>query len=323
MKIRISSVLLFAAFCFQAQEMVVKDSLKKCRKEFSKKICLSDEDKDGTLLYLDKCPKEAGPEENQGCPWPDTDKDGVIDKDDACPTETGSAENNGCPWPDYDGDGILDKDDRCPTVPGVAENDGCKPAIRYPYYSGEDLKKIQEDFLANNKNINYHILADYIFRKIDSKSIKSKIVSVVALKMHYAGCGFDRQDYSAVNLVSILLFKSFWDERNFKKFVNIFPDKLIVPIITPKEYENEVDKELFNFKSVPKITINKTSVFNAKGNFANGTDSDSIISPANDAIYLTLDIKENRILVSLNNERFFLEMEKSKIKEISESDYYK
>ncbi|MGW8121923.1 OmpA family protein [Roseivirga echinicomitans] len=84
-----------------------------------------DTDGDGVLDKEDACPTEAGPAENQGCPWPDTDGDGVLDKDDACPTEAGPAANKGCPWPDTDGDGVLDKDDACPTVAGPVANKGC------------------------------------------------------------------------------------------------------------------------------------------------------------------------------------------------------
>lgn len=85
----------------------------------------SDKDKDGILDRDDLCPEVPGPEENNGCPWPDTDGDGILDKDDACPEVTGPEENNGCPWPDTDGDGILDKDDACPEVAGPGENNGC------------------------------------------------------------------------------------------------------------------------------------------------------------------------------------------------------
>ena len=128
MKLKASLLLLLSINVSSAQEIIDKDLLKKCRKEFSKKICLSDEDRDGILFYLDKCPVAAGSADNDGCPWADTDKDGVIDKDDACPTEIGPAENNGCPWPDHDGDGILDKDDKCPTVAGKPELNGCPPS---------------------------------------------------------------------------------------------------------------------------------------------------------------------------------------------------
>lgn len=62
------SFLVFAGTYFQAQNVHNKESLKKCRKEFSKKICLSDEDRDGTRFYLDICPKKFGSNQNNGCP---------------------------------------------------------------------------------------------------------------------------------------------------------------------------------------------------------------------------------------------------------------
>ncbi|REC60829.1 hypothetical protein DRF65_18665 [Chryseobacterium pennae] len=117
--------LILAGTYFQAQTIEDKETFKKCRKEFNKKTCLSDEDHDNILFYLDQCPNEIGPIENHGCPWQDTDKDGILDKDDACPQIAGPPENKGCRWPDTDGDGILDKDDACPTVPGIPNLNGC------------------------------------------------------------------------------------------------------------------------------------------------------------------------------------------------------
>lgn len=80
-----------------------------------------DSDADGIYDKEDACPNQAGPAENQGCPWPDTDGDGVLDKDDACPGVAGTL--GGCP--DSDGDGIKDSEDSCPTVAGIAQFGGC------------------------------------------------------------------------------------------------------------------------------------------------------------------------------------------------------
>lgn len=80
-----------------------------------------DSDGDGIYDKEDACPNQAGPAENQGCPWPDTDGDGVLDKDDACPSVAGTL--GGCP--DSDGDGIKDSEDSCPTVAGIAQFGGC------------------------------------------------------------------------------------------------------------------------------------------------------------------------------------------------------
>lgn len=122
---KIVLLLVFTATYVQAQNTEDKSAFKKCRKKFNKKTCLSDEDHDGVLFYLDLCPEDVGTVENYGCPWPDTDGDGVLDKYDHCLQIEGPAENNGCPWPDTDGDGILDKDDACPIVPGIPNLNGC------------------------------------------------------------------------------------------------------------------------------------------------------------------------------------------------------
>ena len=44
----------------------------------------------------------------------DTDGDGINDDVDKCPTEAGPKENDGCPDKDGDGDGIIDRLDKCP-----------------------------------------------------------------------------------------------------------------------------------------------------------------------------------------------------------------
>lgn len=93
-----------------------------------------DSDGDGVIDKEDACPEEAGPVENQGCPWPDTDGDGVLDKDDQCPTEAGTL--NGCP--DKDGDGIKDSEDECPDVPGIAAFNGC------PDSDGDGIKDSED-----------------------------------------------------------------------------------------------------------------------------------------------------------------------------------
>ena len=106
-----------------------------------------DTDGDGILDRDDACPEQAGPAENNGCPWPDADGDGVADKDDQCVNVPGPAENFGCPWPDADGDGILDKDDACPTVPGLAEYNGCPaPADSFADATEQVLADILFDF---------------------------------------------------------------------------------------------------------------------------------------------------------------------------------
>ncbi len=84
-----------------------------------------DSDSDGLTDDKDKCPHEAGALENKGCPWPDTDKDGLKDNVDKCPKKAGPADNKGCPWPDTDKDGLKDNVDKCPKKAGPAKNKGC------------------------------------------------------------------------------------------------------------------------------------------------------------------------------------------------------
>ncbi|MDZ7605555.1 MAG: thrombospondin type 3 repeat-containing protein [Cyclobacteriaceae bacterium] len=61
-----------------------------------------DTDEDGVPDPKDKCPNtpKGCPVDADGCPL-DSDGDGVIDCEDKCPNEAGSQENNGCPdWTD-------------------------------------------------------------------------------------------------------------------------------------------------------------------------------------------------------------------------------
>src|SRR5882724_5397470 len=90
---------------------------------------IGDRDKDGIPDATDKCPDEAGPRENSGCPDQDRDKDGVIDRKDKCPDVAGPPERQGCPVADQDKDGIPDDKDKCPTEAedkdGFEDADGC------------------------------------------------------------------------------------------------------------------------------------------------------------------------------------------------------
>lgn len=219
---------LFVIFYANAQEINDKEALKKCRKEFSKKACLSDEDKDGVLFYLDRCPKESGTIKNDGCPWPDTDGDGVIDKDDACPSAAGSEENNGCPWPDTDGDGILDQDDACPTVLGVKEENGCPGGKLDCTQFYEDEKNKFEKFREDNSTIeniyNQLIGKLLIYFAEKNKDIK---VDLVHLKfMDYGpSCVYYSRNYVPTCTSSRktdeynFLLTKFWSKGALEKFV--------------------------------------------------------------------------------------------------------
>ncbi len=104
----------------------------------AEKVVDLDADNDGIIDKNDRCPKVAGPKENNGCPWEDSDKDNVLDKDDKCPSLYGPKENDGCPWPDSDNDSVLDKDDKCPEVKGTRANQGC------PEISESVIKKLND-----------------------------------------------------------------------------------------------------------------------------------------------------------------------------------
>lgn len=170
--------LLLSALCLHSQEIKNKEEFRKCKKQYSKKTCLSDEDQDGIFFYLDKCPKESGFSEIKGCPWPDNDGDGVIDKEDGCPNEKGDAENNGCPWPDTDGDGIPDKDDACPAVPGVPEANGCASDHCKEFFEKEDeiLKEFKQKHTREKEK--FEALRMVIFNSIPKELFPKNNISV-------------------------------------------------------------------------------------------------------------------------------------------------
>lgn len=177
---KILPLLICIAPYFYAQNIEDKEVFKKCRKEFNKKICLTDEDKDSVPFYLDKCPIEVGVKENLGCPWPDKDKDGILDKDDQCPEIAGPIENNGCIWPDTDGDGIPDKDDACPSLAGVPELNGCIPKKNNCKESLEQAKMRFKKFKTDHADIESiydkinKVAIDAIIKKGYSKALAKK-----------------------------------------------------------------------------------------------------------------------------------------------------
>ncbi|MPS66015.1 MAG: hypothetical protein DI622_05780 [Chryseobacterium sp.] len=224
--------LLFLFLNLHSQQIIHKEEFKKCRKEFSKKICLSDNDKDSILFYLDKCPKENGPLENSGCPFPDTDVDGIIDKDDACPREKGEIYNNGCPWPDTDGDGILDKDDACPTLPGVAEENGCpKRGDCKEYFEKENRELIAFKEKNLNEKQKFISLRKIIFNNVSKVFLASKNIYVSIYVDTFVNDNYTVQCSSRSTLYhdkKLFLDQLFWSEDTFKYIAknynkNIFP----------------------------------------------------------------------------------------------------
>lgn len=98
-----------------------------------------DRDGDGLTDAEDRCPKKAGPRDNQGCPVVvaevakvvvlDRDGDGINDPKDQCPSEKEDQDSfedsDGCPDPDNDQDGLADVSDHCPNQAGPVDNQGC------------------------------------------------------------------------------------------------------------------------------------------------------------------------------------------------------
>jgi outer membrane protein OmpA-like peptidoglycan-associated protein len=77
-------------------------------------------------------------QDDDGCPE-DDDADGVADAQDRCPAQAGPVENGGCPDGDRDGDVVVDRLDACPDVPGPAESQGC-PKSGAVKLSGEKIE---------------------------------------------------------------------------------------------------------------------------------------------------------------------------------------
>jgi outer membrane protein OmpA-like peptidoglycan-associated protein/opacity protein-like surface antigen len=92
-------------------------------------LLIKDSDNDGIPDDKDRCPTQAGPKENGGCPDKDSDGDGIVDRKDKCPDKAGPAEREGCPEEDKDNDGIVDEKDKCPDEPEdkdqFEDEDGC------------------------------------------------------------------------------------------------------------------------------------------------------------------------------------------------------
>ena len=135
-----------------------------------------DKDEDGILDNVDTCPEEVGPEENNGCPWGDTDGDLILDNVDECPEQFGPEENEGCPWPDTDGDSVLDKDDECIDVAGTIANKGCPEVtevVEAPVVT-EEVQKTLNDYA---KTILFNSGKSSI--KVESDKVLMEIVKIL------------------------------------------------------------------------------------------------------------------------------------------------
>jgi OOP family OmpA-OmpF porin len=103
-------------------------------------------------------------------PEGDLDGDGVPNAEDRCPREPGSPDTDGCP--DTDGDGIPDIDDRCPKEPGPAENLGC------PVKESEPLVEIETERLSLKDAITFDTGRDTI--KPESAKLLDAIAKILS-----------------------------------------------------------------------------------------------------------------------------------------------
>ena len=113
---------------------------------------VGDRDGDGVTDLIDKCPDQAGPLTNQGCPLLDRDGDGINDTVDKCPDQAGPLSNQGCPLLDRDGDGINDVLDKCPDQAGPADNMGCPNFMKNSSNQSIDNS---EDYYLSMTNANF------------------------------------------------------------------------------------------------------------------------------------------------------------------------
>lgn len=210
------------------------------------------------------------------------------------------------------------------------ENESPVKVIRSHQFTAAELDKIKSDFLDNSKNVNYHSLADYIFSRIDKKNFKYKVLYLNIIYILRPGCGRDTKDYSDQNVINVLKFKYFWDKRNFKQFVNLFSDKIIVPLPYElnKEY-SEVYRQTggTDYNGIPKSKIKSYDAYNAKGRFMTEQeikktkfyDYERVLY--SDIMSIDFELNKNKVKFSFGREDFYAEYVNSKYIEISESDY--
>lgn len=105
-----------------------------------------------------------------GGPAEDADGDGVPNLKDLCPREAGPEELDGCP--DFDGDLIPDREDRCPREAGPAENDGCPVSVDEP------VVQIESERLSLKDSIQFDSGRDTI--KKQSLKVLDQIAKLIA-----------------------------------------------------------------------------------------------------------------------------------------------
>ncbi|MBS1120224.1 MAG: OmpA/MotB domain protein [Deltaproteobacteria bacterium] len=120
-----------------ARKAIEKSPKQKCVDRDATPAGPGDQDGDGILDDVDRCPRVPEDKDNyqdeDGCPDDDNDSDGIADKIDSCPLDPEDRDNfeddDGCPELDNDKDGLSDRIDACPMEPedkdGFEDDDGC------------------------------------------------------------------------------------------------------------------------------------------------------------------------------------------------------
>ncbi len=126
----------------------------------------------------------------------------------------------------------MDKDDACPTDFGYASDEprtnGCKNS--YKFYSQEQLKIIEMDFLKDSGNIDFKFLADFIIPKIDMNIFKDDLILFKLFNLTVSDCG-ENFDTRPTLLREEIIYRMFWNEYTFKKLINQFPKKTICSLV--------------------------------------------------------------------------------------------
>ena len=120
-----------------ARSAIDKSPKDKCTTQVAVKPLPGDQDGDGLLDDVDKCPRDPEDKDNfmdeDGCPDLDNDNDGLADRIDKCiddPEDKDKFEDDdGCPDNDNEQDGLADAADKCPNDPedkdSFEDDDGC------------------------------------------------------------------------------------------------------------------------------------------------------------------------------------------------------
>ncbi|PZU91370.1 MAG: hypothetical protein DI529_00840 [Chryseobacterium sp.] len=147
---------------------------------------------------------------------------------------------------DSDGDGVLDKDDACPTIKGNYY--GCPDPTKPDCTEFQkEKKKIFDNFKNESKSVDYSILSDIIFSKIDFKRFThaNLLISPENIKGYDCGVPFMygcRSDYNTTN--PNYSSSEFFNSNIIKKFRKKIKAN-IIPVFAINNFDNEFGMNLF------------------------------------------------------------------------------